>query len=340
LALRCGRTLLGVEGRSGDVFFADGVGTGEGMIDAFFDDRQVGTTASGSPRTGLVQAYDGVVLWTPEGEGLSSQLNTPNTSAASVLRKLWDGESIATVASKRGTPGQGRSRALAAPYSFGLCVGYQDRTLAGLMEGEAGGTPQRFVYLGVTDSSAPPEPPPPPGPVRVRLPMPGETWRLPGAALSQLTERRRVQLRGGSTGESPLDQHWPLLAIKLAGLLAVLDNAGEVRPEHWEGALTVWGTSCAVRSRALSTARRAAYRAKDVEAVVAARAQEAADEDMRARAERRVRELASQGLRRADVRRALSAGQRRFLADIWPSGDAEFTDRDETPISDTKSAQG
>ncbi|MFT0610157.1 hypothetical protein ACMHYT_03725 [Rhodococcus qingshengii] len=146
------------------------------------------------------------------------------------LRKAYMGESIGfNNASKATTSAVG-----AHCYRLCLTVGVQPANASTLLDDAGGGTPQRFVWLPVSDPYAPNVRPAEPAPRVVKLPRWETTQELvtiPDSAREEIDSHRLKVLRGNA--ENPLDGHVMLCRLKVAAGLMILDGRSVMSDDDW-----------------------------------------------------------------------------------------------------------
>lgn len=176
------------------------------------------------------------------------------------LRHMYMGETLGFANAGKDT----RITVARHTYRAGLIVGIQPLKSEVLLTDADGGTPQRFLWLPVTDPQAPDERPecPPPMPVKVprcrSTPMP-----VTDAAWTDIDGHRTATLRGEDV--DPLDGHKLLCRLKAAAALALLDQRAEVTESDWHLAAVVMDVSAATRDacqHAVDERRRRVNRAR------------------------------------------------------------------------------
>ncbi|MGV9750697.1 hypothetical protein [Nocardia farcinica] len=200
------------------------------------------------------------------------------------LRKVYMGEQIGFANANKNT------RTTLAAHSYRACmtIGVQPLKAGPLLDDADGGTPQRFLWLPVSDPDAPDERPAEPEPMRVKV----RAWtarvelNVPEVARQEMDAHRLAVLRGDDV--DPLDGHRMLTRLKVAAALSILDAREIVTEEDWQLAGTVIRVSDRTRAE---VKRAAAERAREAaRARAEARAEEAgviadrADERIRQRA--------------------------------------------------------
>lgn len=234
------------------------LGSGEGLVEAFMDLVEE-TDGAGKKRKVKRQVHHGALFSLDEGQVLAEISNRRGSTVLPVLRTAWSG----------GDPGQANAsietrRSLRpGSYVVGLVSLWQDKAAATLMADADGGTPQRFVWLPTGDAGATTCPPDWPGRLRWAPPamiaIGGKVGRDPLdvalAIRTEIIEARVAGLRGEDLAD-PLDAHRRLCKLKLAGLLAVLEERHAIDVEDWELAERIMATSDNVRAWILHEARR------------------------------------------------------------------------------------
>ncbi|MGY1865277.1 hypothetical protein [Nocardia gipuzkoensis] len=191
----------------------------------------------------VVTVRDSVLFSVDEVDTLKAITERAGSTLLSELRKGWAGERL-------GFSNSDPTRTIPLMrhrYRLSVVVSVQPENAGVLLDDRAGGTPQRFVWLPVTDPGAPDDVPPCPDPIRrpvdidptkdvvVDLPRPNDELRpliIPASAEHQIREARRAALRG--EGGDDLDSHTLLARLKVAVPLMWLDGrSGEITEEDW-----------------------------------------------------------------------------------------------------------
>jgi hypothetical protein len=257
------------------------LGSGEGIVEAFFDWIEE-EGPGGKTKRRKVQVVHAAYLYVDEGTLLEALRARSGSTTLATLRTAWSG----------GTLGQDNARLETkrvlrkGSYTLGLVAGFQQNKAGPLLNDAEAGTPQRFAWASATDPEIP-EPgsePAWPGPLRWQPPPmragqlwgPGEATR--GVRLLTVDPAIEAELKvagyaraTGRVRTDPLDAHAGLLRLRIAALLALLDDRFNVTTDDWRLAGVVLDTSNRVRAH--------------VQAQIAA----VADEEERKQASRRVR---------------------------------------------------
>ncbi|MBX5446626.1 hypothetical protein [Sphaerobacter sp.] len=310
--------------------FLDGIplGSGEGLAEAYMGEKTVETGEihkrgpfKGDPKTEKVRAQvrHHALFYADEGESLTKQLfGRSGATVGASIRQAWTGGTFGQFNGQKVN-----TRVIAeGTYSMGIAVGFQPETALPLLQDAAAGTPQRFLWVSSTDPNIPDESVAWPGELDLRL---LKTGRDGFGATEQLTFAREIREeirrddKARSRGEARLpllDSHKPLMRVKLAALLAILDNRLDVLAEDWELALVMWETSCRIRDALIEYGERqqAAEEEKRTRALIdrevrAHAAKAAADSDIRRvarRVARKVHEAGADGMSRGALRKAVA----------------------------------
>lgn len=252
------------------------LGSGEGIAEAFMGVAEEPAKTGKRPRTVRKQVRHNAMLSLDEGQTLTKTMERSGATVGPALRSVFSGETLGQL------NGKAESTRLARDYALGIVIGFQPSTIIPLLDDAEGGTPQRFLYCSATDPSIPVEPVEDPGPLDFDV----ATIVAPPTDVIGFVDSLRAEIRAAdhanATGRAQpalLDSHEMLTRIKVAALLALLDERYVVNEEDWALALTVWRTSCAVRDRLVREAhvraaerewaRRRSYAEDQVEATAA-----------------------------------------------------------------------
>lgn len=256
-AVGCASKLVAL---SGPVVDGVTLGSGQGLIELYMELVSV-PTEDGGTRMVKQQTKSGAFVTLDEGQALAEMARQKGAIHLPVIRSMWTGGPVGQANASVET-----ARQLAdGTYSLGFVVGLQPTKAAALLGDDAAGTPQRFLWMRTTDPTIPADPPPWPG---------GIEWRPPtlkphtptGITLDPVitTEIRTARLaivRGEVEVES-LNAHRTLLRLKVAGLLAGLEERLDITTDDWDLAATVVDTSVAVRTMVVDAI---AWEAADLE---------------------------------------------------------------------------
>jgi hypothetical protein len=257
-----------------------GIGTGEGIIEAYLDDVPV-IDEAGKTRSEKAQTRTRILFSVDEGQIMSDMSKRNGSTLMSILRSAWSGATLGQSNAQKST-----SRELKAHlYRFAALVGFQPSKAEAILEDEAGGTPQRLLWFSVTDPNMllPEDRPERPAafhwqsrPVQYHRPEP--TGKLldishatnpvngPAEAIIEVLQASPLAIHEtgmahtmagrGESDINPLDSHKMLLRGQTAALLALLADplTDGYSDDDWLLAGEIVDTSCGVRDWVLTSA--------------------------------------------------------------------------------------
>jgi hypothetical protein len=172
-------------------------------------------------------------------------------------------------------------------YAMGVLVGLQPSIATTLLKDAGTGTPQRFLWLWARDVTIPDEVVEHPGTISI----PGldtshddtgpVSFTVPDAVAAEMRQKRLHAVRTGGIDDDELNGHEPVMRMKFAALLAIIDGRFHMTMDDWHLAGMLWATSCAVRDDLVGLAEREAAAARraaaDAEIELATRKDDALD---------------------------------------------------------------
>jgi hypothetical protein len=251
--------------------FADGLplGSGEGIAEAFmgWDEQETGETykqgdKKGEPKKKLVrcQVRHNAFFVADEGESLTKMIERAGATIGPAVRSAWYGQTLG----QQNADAEHRRRVPGGSYSMGMLIGFQPETVLPLLRDAAAGTPQRFVYCFTIDPTQPSTRFAYQGDVMARhFEARAANMILPQSIAEEVWQHHHSAKTGGITVPR-LDAHEYLTRLKLAALLALLDERRVVSEDDWHLAGIMWGTSSAVRDHSLKQAEIAEARDRHV----------------------------------------------------------------------------
>lgn len=252
--------------------FMDGLplGSGEGLAEAYMGEKKqdTGRTGAGGKPTKKeirTKVRSNALLYADEGESLINHMFGRNgATIGASMRSVFSGATFGQFNGRKET-----TRVIqGGTYSMGIVVGFQPKYALRLIEDADAGTPQRFLWFATTDPTIPADGIDDPNPYKLSLTcfeaLSGkDRFRFAGEVLKRI-KRDDWEVQTGKIDPPLLDSHKPLIKVKLACLLAILDNRLDVTVEDWQLADVVWTTSCRVRDWIIEQGER--QRAKETEA--------------------------------------------------------------------------
>jgi hypothetical protein len=229
-------------------------GSGEGIAHMF---------GRRKPGGEIEPVYESVLVTVAEIGTLAALGARSGSTLLPELKKAWMGESLGFW---NANPAK-RIGIRAHSYRCCLSAGIQPKRAQVLFDDTEGGLPQRFLWVPATDPYAPIVKPDIPDPWPWKLP----TWpvadyvngrvQLPvcKAARDYVDQHRLLTVSGAPM--DPLDVHTPLVRLKVATGIALLDQHAGVRDTDWYLSGLVMDQSNAVRGRVLRALDHAAVEA-------------------------------------------------------------------------------
>jgi hypothetical protein len=280
------------------------LGSGEGMIDAFFD--MVDDVDGGGKKTRMKKkTRHGVLFNLDEGQALAEMGARKGSTILPILRTAWSGSTLGQANASVET----RRTMEAGTYAVGLVSLWQDQAAAKLIEDADGGTPQRFVFIDTIDATITAD-------QEWRPQIEPLAWKPPAAivrngvhqaeyldvdpAIVHEIRHAHAATQRGEADRDPLDSHRNLVKLKLAGVLAVLDGRLFVDLDDWRLAECLVTHSDGVRAWIVAEAARG-RRDADLWAIQRHVSRESAVEDS---AQQRAMQQATKAVYRATVKAA------------------------------------
>ena len=304
------------------------LGSGEGITHAYAKPRPVKKDDPDPDPDPLIWITKSIIFTAPEVDQVAAIKDRRGSTLMGMLRSAYSGERL-------GFQYADQTRRIILPphaYRFGLSVGIQPDRAGWLLDEADGGTPQRFLWLPVTDKNITATPPFEPAPWPWTAPM-AIVERIPGARrdnhgrvvlpippVVMATIRQAHAARARGEGEA-LDGHALYTRLKVAQALALLDERYVMTVEDWDLAGTVMALSDATRTRIQSRLRQRADAADDARARRDAKRQVITEETYLEEAIKRVARTVSKAVRkssampRSAARRAVMSKDREHFDD-------------------------
>lgn len=253
-----------------DYYREIGLGTGEGLIEAFLTWQEVpkldangnqAFTKKGEPLTTKVkkQTRHNMLVRADEGRKFLAIAGRQNSTISGTICELW----MSSAARDQNAHEENRREIAEKTYTIGMTLGFQTRNVTGLFADSEGGAPQRFVFVPVNNPHAPEVTPDWPGALPLRLPSGPVHLRIGESARPEVAAWRLASIRG--TRDFGLDGHRMLARARMAALLAQLHGeAGVVSDLMWLLAGIAMDRSAALRDALADIERQ--DRAREAEA--------------------------------------------------------------------------
>jgi hypothetical protein len=269
------------------------IGSGEGLTEIFMgtEDQATGELHQKGPYKGdpvIVQVrkqiHHNAFVYVDEGKSIGDIEERNGSTLGETIRRAAMGEALGQTNAT-----QERKRYVAPmSYAMGVLVGLQPSIATTLLKDSGTGTPQRFLWMWARDVTISDEVVEHTGTITI----PGLdashdddnpiAFRVPDAVAAEMRQTRLRAVRTGGIDEDELNGHEPVMKMKFAALLAIIDGRFHMTMDDWHLAGTLWTTSCAVRDDLVVLAQREAAVARravaDAEVELATRKDAAVDE--------------------------------------------------------------
>lgn len=249
------------------------LGSGEGITHAFAKPRPAKKNDPDPDPDPLIWLTKSVLFTAPEVDQVAAIKDRRGSTLMGMLRSAYSGERL-------GFQYADQTRRIILPshsYRFGLSVGIQPDRAGWLLDEADGGTPQRFLWLPVTDKNITATPPFEPAPWPWAVPL-AIVERIPGArrdvrgrivlpvppaVMATVREAHAARARG--EGDA-LDGHALYTRLKVALGLALFEERYVMTMEDWDLAGTVMAMSDVTRTRIQTRLRQRLDAADDARA--------------------------------------------------------------------------
>lgn len=257
--------------------------SGEGLVAMFAGRRPI---PGNEERSELYCVNQRALLSVPEVSGLGAVMNRQGNTVESTLLSLWSGE-------PQGGYNKDESKRLRAPaygYKLNLIAGVQPAKMGILTDRDGNGFPQRFLWCSTVDDEAPRQRPTKPSETFSFDVEPLKRYQAPDMTINGLYHAgAREHMTPLENGKSPyplykmeypsevadevdkdayqrlhrqrdskMDAHSLLLTIRIAGLLAILeqhDDLFTVTSDDWHAAQWLVKRSVETRERCMAEGR-------------------------------------------------------------------------------------
>lgn len=208
------------------------VGSGEGLAHQYVRRASASERKNGPDcdENGMIWLRRSVAFSVTEVDTLGALDKRTGSTLMGRMRSAWSGEPL-------GFAYATAEKALVVghhDYRLTMTVGVQPQRAAALLDGTAGGTPQRFLWAGVTDPRIRRLPGRPAAIVPLLLPddWPDGPWTMPVPDIAADTVIDAHVARQRGEGDA-LDGHSLLCRLKVMAALCVLDGRIEPNEEDW-----------------------------------------------------------------------------------------------------------
>ncbi len=222
-----------------------GIGSGEGMIEAYLGRQKVDDGWE------KCQKHTSSYFYVDEAQTFLNANTRIGSTTLGTLRSMWSGTDVGVINATVDT-----SRHLKhGTYRFSAALGFQPAYATQLLHDDAGGTPQRFLFVSAMDRNIPDVATMPNR--RLAAPTPLHGPITVDQEIKRIMRDRCVRVSRGEIELDPLDTHRDLLQLKTAYLLSVLCGCtAGVDLTWWNLAGQVMNTSCAIRNALFDEGKR------------------------------------------------------------------------------------
>jgi len=238
-----------------------GIGTGEGIIEAFMDNVKEDGPDGKSVQI-RKQARHNAFFSAEEGQQVATIMERKGATLATSLCSAWKGETMGMANASKETSRQVED----GSYNLGVVMGFQLHTVTPILELVGLGLPQRILWVSANDSSVPEEAVEPPDHVLPRL-LYNPQGNITFSQTIRNELRRRVWLQVTGQVEAELIRsHEPLQLCKLAGVLALFEGRTHVDTDDWDLAKLMYETSLTVHDKAWQFYRTEQWKKQEAQA--------------------------------------------------------------------------
>jgi len=204
------------------------LGTGEGIVESYFESVPVLNETGKGKHVEKRQAFKSAYFYFDEGEALFTLNARKGSTILQTLRTAWSGGVLGN------TNANVETRRKLDRDSYRLCVlaGFQPSCGATLVADSHGGTPQRFIFASATDNEMPTVAPTFPG--KLTYDATNEPFAIPvhPEILRELDENKVNRARGIVKIDA-LDTHYDYNRVRVATPFALLDRRQFIDLVHW-----------------------------------------------------------------------------------------------------------
>lgn len=284
----------------GEEYLQTGAGSGEGLLGAY---GYMPKPTTRKPAPEFRRTRVSVLFVQDEIRTLAALLSRSGSTLTGTLNSAWTGASLAT----QNATAERTRHVEAHRYRFTLVVGVQPENASPILDEQASGLPQRWLWLPTYDPGLGTEPERRPQPQRWGVPdQPSSvdpdtgTITFPPERQLPIPEPAREAIRaaalaantpiGAPTEIDALDGHAVLNRLKVAALLAQLDQRNKVTDDDWSLSGVVMRVSDDTRQRVEQAVRSSEERADAGHAIRQGRSTAIAREEEHSSAVRRAQE--------------------------------------------------
>jgi len=218
------------------------LGTGEGLVESYFESVSVLNESGKGKHVEKRQAFKSGYFYCDEGETLFTLTTRKGATILQTLRTAWSGGVLGNTNANVET----RRKLDRNSYRACVVVAFQPSCGSALVADSHGGTPQRFIFASATDVDMPTVQPSAPGILDYDATNEPVAIQVHAEILREL-DTNKVDRARGTVQIDALDTHVDYNRLRVAALCALLDRRRYVDLDHWNLATLVLDNSKQVR---------------------------------------------------------------------------------------------
>ena len=218
------------------------LGTGEGLVESYFESVSVMNDTGKGKHIEKRQAFKSGYFYCDEGETLFTLTTRKGATILQTLRTAWSGGVLGNTNANIET----RRKLERKSYRACVVVAFQPSCGSALVADSHGGTPQRFIFASATDKDMPTIAPSLPGVLAYNATDEPVAIQVHAEILREL-DTNKVNRARGTVQIDALDTHVDYNRIRIAALFALLDRRRYIDLSHWNSATMVLDNSKQVR---------------------------------------------------------------------------------------------
>ena len=218
------------------------LGTGEGLVESYFESISVVNDNGKGKHFEKRQAFKSGYFYCDEGETLFTLTTRKGATILQTLRTAWSGGVLGNTNANVET----RRKLERNSYRACVVVAFQPSCGSALVADSHGGTPQRFIFASATDIDMPTIAPSVPGVLGYDATNEPVAIQVHAEILREL-DTNKVNRARGTVQVDALDTHVDYNRLRVAALFALLDHRRIIELSHWNNATLVLDNSKQVR---------------------------------------------------------------------------------------------
>ena len=218
------------------------LGTGEGLVESYFESVSVMNDTGKGKHIEKRQAFKSGYFYCDEGETLFTLTTRKGATILQTLRTAWSGGVLGNTNANVET----RRKLERNSYRACVVVAFQPSCGSALVADSHGGTPQRFIFASATDKDMPTIAPSFPSILAYNATDEPVAIQVHAEILREL-DTNKVNRARGTVQIDPLDTHLDYNRIRIAALFALLDRRRYIDLSHWNLATMFLDNSKQVR---------------------------------------------------------------------------------------------